>query len=84
LARVKPQIVIAMGKEVRQAVKPLVGADKTKSILLNWGQVDGERGRCRYGVFVGLPYLGRFPVVSREESQSAILELLNIPPLTRN
>ena len=84
LATAQPQIIIAMGKEVRQAVKPLVGADKTRSILLNWGQVDGERGRCRFGVFVGLPYLGRFPVVSREESRPAIRELLKMLPAPRN
>lgn len=80
LARAQPQIIIAMGTEARSAVKALVGADRTRSIPLNWGAVHGECGPCRFGWFVGLPHLSRFPVASREESRPAIRQLLR-PPL---
>jgi hypothetical protein len=78
LERARPQLIIAMGREVRKAIKPIVGAYDTRSVALNdGGTVRGERGPCRFGVFVGIPHLSRFAAMGRPGIRELLAELRN-------
>lgn len=76
LARVKPEVVIAIGNDARGAVRALLNINKVEHVPLSWGSVAGERGRFSGGVFVGLPHLSRYAVFGRPESERALTRLL--------
>lgn len=75
-AHVRPALVIAMGDVTRTSVKDILRVSTTHRMDLNWGVVQGERGRGIYGDFVGLPHLSRYAVGTRAASRPALEALV--------
>ena len=76
LTDVKPEMVIAMGGETASALKDVLGVRRAERIPVGWGTIAGERGPYDGGVFVGLPHLSRFAIMTRRESQAGLAQLL--------
>lgn len=75
-AEVRPQLVIAMGGEVTQALRHILGVGIMERISVDWGRVCGERGGFAGGTLIGIPHLSRFPIITRSESQPGLIRLL--------
>jgi len=76
-AQVRPNLVIGMGNDVVAALKEILDVRNTERILVQWGNVCGERGEFTNGTLVGIPHLSRFPIVTRSKSQPGLRELFD-------
>lgn len=72
LAHTKPQLVIGMGGDTWPVLKQLLRVRSMQQELVGWGNVRGEQGAFEGGIFVGLPHLSRFAIVTRKESQEGL------------
>lgn len=77
LARARPQLVIAMGGEVFPALSNVLRVQNVVQVPVGWGAVSGSRADFPGGILVRLPHLSRFGIVSRNESQTGLSELLH-------
>jgi len=79
LKRAKPRLVIGMGRVVWSSLSEIldVNEEDWDSVQVNWGKVSAKRAKFRDGdgLLVLLPYLGRFGIVTRDDSADALKEI---------
>lgn len=76
LTKADPKFVIAMGNTAAAALKDILHVEVTDRVRVSWGNVCGSRGNFPGGgVFVGLPHLSRFGIMTRPKSEPALREL---------
>jgi hypothetical protein len=76
LATPGPALYVCLGKAVvGPAIARILGATFESSHLVGWGNQTADRYVSQRGcVVVALPHLGRFKLIGRPQSESAILE----------
>ncbi|WP_300009840.1 uracil-DNA glycosylase family protein [uncultured Roseobacter sp.] len=75
LGRVKPSLVICMGKTVTVELARLLQAENEIAVDIGWGAVKATRAEFQSGRIIGLPHLSRFPVITRRECQAPLKRL---------
>ena len=77
LAEVKPQLVLAMGRDVELALVDVLGVRTMESVPLSWGNISGRRGSFAYGTLICITHLSRYAVITRPASQQGLTRLLS-------
>jgi hypothetical protein len=72
LAAVNPPIVISLGNSTNEIVSRLVGARDVRKVEVGWGTITASRGEFDGGIWIGLPHLSRFAIMTRRESAKAL------------
>ena len=72
LATVKPPIVISLGNSTNEIVSRLLRARQIRKLEVGWGSITASRGEFNGGLWIGLPHLSRFAIMTRKESAKAL------------
>lgn len=72
LATVKPPIVISLGNSTNEIVSRLLRAGQIRKLEVGWGSITASRGEFNGGLWIGLPHLSRFAIMTRKESAKAL------------
>lgn len=71
-AQTRPEIVVAMGRLVYEAMAEILSAEQLPNIASGWGNVPIRRGINGKTQLVGLPHLSRFSLIGRTASQGGL------------
>ena len=72
LGNINPRLVITMGAETFTALKPKGNAGKEMSVSAGWGSVRIKCAESNGTLYVGLPHLSRFSIMTRPESEPGL------------
>lgn len=73
--RANPSLVIGAGTPVREALIEILDVEITDEIPVNWGTLMGHRGQFAGGIYVGIPHLSRFGIMTRPSSEDGVKRL---------
>ena len=75
LAEAAPRLIIASGKHVGVRLEKMLGARRTLSLPIGWGNVEATRSEFDTGTLISLPDLGRIKIINRPQSTPALKRL---------
>jgi uracil DNA glycosylase superfamily protein len=68
LERAGPTVVITMGSVTTEAIAKVLQIEKLHKVHVGWGNVMARKGYFDKGMFIGLPHLSRYAIMTREKS----------------
>lgn len=72
LDRVRPSVVVSMGKDANELIQRLVDVRQVESFPVNWGSMKAHVGSYAYGAWLGLPHLSQYKIMNRPESREPL------------
>lgn len=71
-ASARPSLVISMGNETHDLVRSILDVREIRRHSVNWGNISAQRGVFEGGIWIGLPHLSRFSIMTRGSSRPAL------------
>jgi hypothetical protein len=75
LAFSQPQLVVAMGVQVRNEMAAILGISELTALPTGWGSVRAARGENGRMTLIGIPHLSRFRIFGRPNSTDQIASI---------